>query len=46
MEQLADRMLADRMKEDALFVGVFQAFEVHAMVEDLDFEPGPTGRSG
>ena len=35
------KQLADRMKEDVLFVGVFQAFEVHAMVEGLEFEPRP-----
>ena len=35
------KQLADRMKEDVLFVGVFQAFEVHAMVDDLEYEPRP-----
>ena len=36
--------LADRMKEDVLFVGVFQAFEVHGMSEDLVFKPRPDQR--
>ena len=35
------KQLADRMKEDVMFVGVFQAFEVHAMVDDLEYEPRP-----
>ena len=36
--------LADRMKEDVLFIGVFQAFEVHGLVEGLQFEPRPDQR--
>ncbi len=36
--------LADRMKEDVLFLGVFQAFEIHGMHEDLVFRPRPDQR--
>ena len=36
--------LADRMKEDVLFLGVFQAFEIHGMHEDLVFKPRPDQR--
>lgn len=36
--------LADRMKEDVLFLGVFQAFEIHGLAEDLEFKPRPDQR--
>jgi len=35
------KKLADQMKEEVMFLGVFQAFEIHAMVEDLEFDPRP-----
>jgi len=35
------KKLADQMKEEVMFLGVFQAFEIHAMVEDLEYEPRP-----
>jgi peptide/nickel transport system substrate-binding protein len=38
------QQLANRMKEDVLFIPVFQGFEIHAGQEDLEFEPRPDNR--
>ena len=36
--------LADRMQEEVLFIGLFQAFEVHGLAADLQFNPRPDQR--
>ncbi len=36
--------LADRTKEDVLFIGVFQAFEIHGLAKDLESKPRPDQR--
>jgi peptide/nickel transport system substrate-binding protein len=36
--------IADRMKEDVLFITFYQSFEIHGMQENVQYEPRPDNR--
>lgn len=36
--------IADRMKEEVLFIAFYQSFEIHGMQENVEYEPRPDNR--